>query len=525
MSAGQLVVVLNAHLPFVRHAGVENVPQEQWLYQAITESYIPLLDVFGTLERDRVPIRLTLSLSPALLGMLADPLLRTRYLGHLDALVELAEREERRTRADARFHRVAEMYLARFCRARTLFLDEWQRDLIAAFRAYQECGALEIITSAATHGFLPLLTPSPAGVRAQIHVAASEYRRFFGGSPLGFWLPECGYEPGLDAELARAGFRYFFVDTHGLAHATPRPVYGVYAPVVCDSGVAVFGRDPESTKTLCSPSDGYPANVWYRDFHLDLASEQGAPLHPSVLATGPPPAYAGLKYHRNTGPTEDKDVYDPERATAQAHADAEHFVAARLAQLEWLGRTMDRPPVIVCLYDAELFGRGWFEGPLWLEHVFRRLANAAALEAVTPGDLLARHVTAQAATPAASTWRGAGYNETWLTGQNGWIYRHLHAATDRLHALCRRYPSAEVRTRRALTQALRELLLAQASDWAFLMARRTDADYAVRRTRQHLAHCRQLCDEIEANDIDDLRLSALEDSDNVFPTLDYRVLT
>ena len=134
-------------------------------------------------------------------------------------------------------------------------------------------------------------------------------------------------------------------------------------------------------------------------------------------------------------------------------------------------------------------------------------------------------MTAQRATPAPSSWCGTGYNETWLTGQNGWVYRHLHATTDRLHALCRRYPSAEVRTRRALTQAVRELLLAQASDWAFLMARRTDADYAVRRTRQHLLHCQRLCDEIEANDIDDLHLATLEDTDNVFPTLDYRVLT
>src|SRR5207247_1848767 len=167
-------------------------------------------------ESDRVPTRLTLSLSPPLLAMLADHLLRGRYLRHLDRLVELAEKEERRTRADERFHRVAEMYLARFCRARTIFLEDWGQDLIAAFRSYQERGLLEIITCAATHGFLPLLAVTPGAVRAQIEVAVAEHRRFFARTPEGFWLPECAYEPGLDAELARAGVRYFFVDTHGI---------------------------------------------------------------------------------------------------------------------------------------------------------------------------------------------------------------------------------------------------------------------------------------------------------------------
>src|SRR5437667_420459 len=270
MSQASLAFVLHAHLPFVRHPAHEDFLEERWLAEAITETYIPLLEMLGALERDRVPARLTLSLSPPLLAMLADHLLRTRYLRHLDRLVELAEKEERRTRADERFHRVAEMYLARFWRARTIFLEEWGQDLIAAFRSYQERGLLEIITCAATHGFLPLLGVTPGAVRAQIEGAVAEHRRFFARPPEGFWLPECAYEPGLDAELARVGVRYFFVDTHGIAHATPRPVYGVYAPIACDSGVAAFGRDPDSSKQVWSAEEGYPGDFWYRDFYRDI---------------------------------------------------------------------------------------------------------------------------------------------------------------------------------------------------------------------------------------------------------------
>src|SRR5213594_3709056 len=355
MPQASLAFVLHAHLPFVRHPAHEDFLEERWLAEAITETYIPLLEMLGALARDRVPVRLTLSLSPPLLAMLADHLLRRRYLRHLDRLVELAEKEERRTRADERFHSVAEMYLARFWRARTIFLDEWGQDLIAAFRSYQERGLVEIITCAATHGFLPLLAVTPGAVRAQIEVGVAEYRRFFGGVPEGFWLPECAYEPGLDAELARVGVRYFFVDTHGIAHATPRPVYGVYAPIACDSGVAAFGRDPDSSKQVWSAEEGYPGDFWYRDFYRDIGFDLDYDyVRPYLPATGERVA-TGLKYHRITGASDDKQPYVPEWAATKAALHAEHFVESRTRQVESLAADRDRPPLLTVPFDAELF--------------------------------------------------------------------------------------------------------------------------------------------------------------------------
>jgi 1,4-alpha-glucan branching enzyme len=524
VAKGRIALVLHAHLPAVRHPEHEDFLEERWLYEAVTETYIPLLEVLAALDHEHIAARFTISLSPSLLGMLADRLLRTRYLRHLDRLVELAEKEERRTRREPIFHRLAEMYLARFWRARTLFLDEWHQDLIAAFRAYQEQGIVDIITSAATHGLLPLLAASPGVVRAQIEVAAAEHRRFFGRGAEGFWLPECAYQPGLDAELARAGFRYFFVDTHGLALASPRPVYGVYAPIACPSGVAAYGRDPESAKQVWSAEEGYPGDFWYRDFYRDIGFDLDYDyVRPYLPPTGQR-IHTGIKYHRITGKTEHKEPYDPEWARQQVQAHAAHFVEARLKQVEWLGRTMDRPPIVVCPYDAELFGHWWFEGPQWLEQVLRQIAATPELTALTPADDLELNPTVQLSTPAASTWGWKGHQEVWLAGQNDWVYRHLHAAAERLHALCRRYPSADERTRRALTQALRELLMAQASDWGFMMSRETTAEYAVRRTKDHLLRCQRLCAEVERGAVDDLGLAALEDADNLFPALDYRVL-
>src|SRR5262249_26377127 len=337
MVQGSIALVFHAHLPFVRHPEQPESLEERWLFEALTETYLPLLDMLTALERDRVPARFTLSLSPTLLAMLGDRLLRARYLQHLDRLVGLSEREERRTRGEPAWHRCAELYLARFTRARASFLDDWRQDVAGVLRGHQERGRIEIITTAATHAVLPLLATSPALVRAQIEVGVAEYRRYFGRPAPGFWLPECAFEPGLDSELARVGCRYFVVDTHGLTHATPRPVYGTYAPVACPSGVAAFGRDPDSATQVWSAEVGYPSDPSYRDFHrdigFDLPEEALRPFVPGDRRTA-----TGLKYHRITGAMADKEPYEPERARSRAAEDAAHFVASRRAQVAWLRR-------------------------------------------------------------------------------------------------------------------------------------------------------------------------------------------
>lgn len=524
MPLGYLSLVLHAHLPFVRHPEHEDFLEERWLFEAISETYIPLLEVLEGLARDRVRCRLTISLTPTLLAMLSDPLLCARYLRYLDRLVELGEKEERRTRSTPPFHRLAEMYLARLYRARAVFLHEWQQDLVGAFRFFQESGLVEIIASAATHGYLPLLAVNPTAVRAQIEVGVAEYRRFFGRDPRGFWLPECAYDEGLDILLARCGVRYFFLETHGIVHAEPRPVYGVYAPVACDSGVAAFGRDPDSSKQVWSARGGYPGDPWYREFYRDIGFDLDHDyVRPALPPTGQR-VYTGLKYYRITGKGPHKEPYDPDAARQRAQEHAADFAAARRRQVSWLASNMNRPPLVVAPYDAELFGHWWFEGPQWLDFLVRRLATGEdGLRLVTPSDYLELHPTLQLANPATSSWGWKGYHEVWLCGRNDWIYRHLHAAADRIVMLARRMPTADELTRRALTQAARELLLAQASDWAFIMSRETAVDYAVRRTKDHLLRFARLCSQVEAADVDAQGLRALEAADNIFPAFDYRV--
>jgi 1,4-alpha-glucan branching enzyme len=521
---GFLSLILHTHLPFVRHPEYDEFLEESWLYEAITETYIPLIDLLEGIVQDRVPCRLTMSLTAPLLNMLSDPLLQGRYLRRLDRLIELATKEQERTRSEPAFHALADMYLRLFTHSRAVFADRYRGDLVQAFRAFQEAGALEIIACAATHGYLPLLQINEKAIRVQIRVGVEEYQRFFGRAPLGFWLPECAYYPGVDTILKEYGIQYFLVDTHAVLYATPRPFYNIYAPLYCPSGVAAFGRDPESSKQVWSSIEGYPGDFVYRDFYRDVGHDLDYEyIRPYLPPTGER-VNIGIKYYRITGETDQKIPYDPHLARERAAEHAGNFMFNREKQIEWIAGGMDRPPLVVAPYDAELFGHWWFEGPQWLNYVIRKVAyDQQTFQLLTPADYLERYPTNQVATPVASSWGHKGYNEVWLSGENDWIYRHLHKAADRMTELAARFSEANALQQRALNQAARELLLAQSSDWAFLMQQRTAQHYAAQRTTQHLQRFTRLYDSLCTDQLNEQWLGEIESRDNIFPTLDYRV--
>src|SRR5690349_12932132 len=234
---GYLALVLHAHLPFVRHPEHEKFLEENWLFEGITETYIPLLRLFEQWLQDGIRIRLTLTLTPTLCSMLLDPLLQERYLRHLDELIEMAERETHRTHWEKPFNALAAFYLDRFKTTRDFYLGR-KRDLIAVFRTLQQAGLLEIITSAATHAVLPLLANHLPSLRGQVLVARDHYKACFGQDPRGIWLPECAYSEGLENILKEAKLRWFITDTHGILHARPRPRYAIFAPILTLNGVA-----------------------------------------------------------------------------------------------------------------------------------------------------------------------------------------------------------------------------------------------------------------------------------------------
>lgn len=518
---GYLAIVLHAHLPYVRHPEYEDSLEENWLYEAITDTYIPILMVLEGLVRDGVDFRLTLSISPTLSSMLLDPLLQSRYERRLRNLLDLAGKEIARTRAEPALNRLARMYHERLERTSDAYLHHYGKDLVRAFGSLQALGKVEIIASAATHGYLPMLSVNPAAVRAQVRVGIDHHRRLFGGRPRGFWLPECAYFPGVDGFLEEQGIRHTILEANGITRACPRPTGGVYAPVYCPSGVAAFGRDPESSKQVWSSVEGYPGDYDYREFYRDIGYDLnldyiGPHVHRDGIRID-----TGFKYYRVTGKGDFKAPYVPKRAVEKAEMHAEDFVAHREAQASRLGPLMNRKPVIVAPFDAELFGHWWFEGPVWLDYVIRKIASGRReVGLVTLSEYLEEYPTNEVATPCLSSWGDKGFSEVWLNGSNDWIYPHLHSAAGEVEARGRL--DATGLAKRAFDQAARELLLAQASDWAFMINSGTMVEYASKRTRGHLSRLHRLLRDAEENKIDEAWLSTIESQDNIFPDLDYR---
>lgn len=516
--SGYLCLVLHAHLPYVRHPEYPEFLEERWLFEAVRESYLPLLRVL----RDRKPAageaRITVSLSPTLMAMLDDPLLRQRCARHLDRVALLAAKEVKRTEGDARWQPLARYYET----VSEANLATWRSlnhgDLVNAFIAAEINGAIELITTAATHAFLPLWRRHPDAVRRQIEAGINVFSRRTGHAPAGFWLPECGYYPGLEIFLADAGMRYFFLETHGLLNAQPAPPHGVYAPVVCPNGLAAFGRDPESSRQVWSSQGGYPGDFDYREYYHDIGTMLPIDDLKKIFPVADLDASTGFKYLRITGHDGEKEPYHPGRAADKAKIHALDFLDKKSEQAARAAPDMDAPPIFVAPYDAELFGHWWFEGPLFLEAMLNLADRGGSIAMITPSDYLARHGEGHEAVPAASTWGARGYHEVWLNETTAWMYPHLFRATERATALENDAHASltPAMKQRLLAQTRRELLLAQSSDWAFMLNAGSHVEYAEKRVRGHLARFYWLADALATGRIDDERLRAIETADPLF---------
>ncbi len=525
MPNGYLLLVLHAHLPFVRHPEHHWFLEENWLFEAISETYLPLLRVMERLETDEIPFRLSISVSPTLSAMLRDELLQQRYLRHLELMCDLADRELERTRDDERFHKVARMYKRLFAENLSDFVEKYDHNVLKGFDYYSKRGKVELLTTAATHAYLPLYQQYPEAIKAQVQVAVDQHRKVFGKPPKGFWLPECGYFPGLEEELKDQGLRYFFSASHGILYGYTKPENGVYKPTRCPNGLAVFGRDVDSANAVWSSEEGYPGDPSYRDFYRDIGFDLpldyiGEYIHEDGIRI-----HTGFKYHAITDKSDpNKRPYDPDEAARTVEAHAENFIYNQKKQLKKLGKIMSEPPVITGPFDAELFGHWWFEGPQWIESVIRKLhAEDTGIEMLTGAEYLKQYTELQEVQPAFSSWGNKGYSEVWLDSSNDWIYRHLHKIVERMIDLVDRFPNESGLKRRFLEQAAREVLLSQASDWPFIMRAGTNVTYAVRRIKEHVKNFTTVYDSLSRGEVSTEWLTSVERRHNIFPDIDYRV--
>jgi 1,4-alpha-glucan branching enzyme len=494
--------VLHAHLPYVRHREANRL-EERWLYEAITETYIPLL---WNLEKEIHSGKWTISFSPPLMEMLSDPLIQRRYLNYLDKTDALIQKELMHVQ-DEKEKKIVHFYEERFRNIRKTFV-KWNQNLLEGFNHYFKKGLIECITSSATHTFLPYLQ-TEQGLAMQIKHGISCFERHFGVKPKGIWLPECAYTPGVDARLYHEGIQYTFVDEHALNYADPTPTKGVGAPIYSPHGIALFARNQELSNYIWSSSYGYPGDHQYREFYRDLAYERDWDyikpyVHPEGIRVD-----TGLKYHRITGHTEWKEFYEPDLAKERVKDHANHFKSILQEQLNKYGGQSFPPHVVTLPFDAELFGHWWFEGPEWFTRVLSLRINQ--IEAVTPSEYINRHnQDLETAHVTFSTWGRDGYGDVWLNERNEWVYRHLHFMEKKLVELTSTKDIGNELIARAIQQLSREWMLATSSDWAFILDNESASQYAANRCNEHISRFTLLLEQLEGNTITEEFLVNLE---------------
>ncbi|MFI5207583.1 MAG: 1,4-alpha-glucan branching protein domain-containing protein [Gemmatimonadales bacterium] len=512
------VLALHSHLPWVLHHG--RWPHgSDWLCEAALDTYLPLLEALEDLEREGVPAPLTLGITPVLAAQLAHPAFAAEmraFLAHRIEACDVAPASLAAT-GDGALVPLAAFWRERLTRLGARF-ERADGNLVTAFGALEARGRLEIMSSAATHGFLPLLGRDES-IRLQLLTGRAEHRRLFGRDPAGCWLPECAFRPagpwapagarastfrqGTDAHLTQAGFRYVFVDAHqasageslgqyldvplgterfdaerhgevlpvhteGPAARSPLRVYRVNGKG--RTALAAFVRDPDASMQVWSRRRGYPGDGTYLEFH-------------KIRWPG------GLKLWRVTDPEADlgaKQAYDPAQARARAGDHARHF-AGVLAATRAEGRGA---AVIAAPFDTELFGHWWFEGVDFLADLFRALPSTT-VQPVTAGGHVTAHPPRAIVRLAEGSWGAGGDYRMWLNHETAWTWRRLWPLEDAFWAVAGSALSGEPQ-RAILAQAARSLLLSQASDWQFIISTGAAADYAELRFNEHCEDAERL---------------------------------
>jgi 1,4-alpha-glucan branching enzyme len=432
---GALALVLHSHMPYVEGFGTWPFGEE-WLWEAVACVYLPLLEL---LDGRAVTVGLTPVLCDQLDAMQGDA--GERYLHflrdvrapiHAEDAAGLDDGDEPLLAAEVR--RAA----ADYTRADEAF-EERGRDLVGGFAALER---VELWTSAATHGLLPLMA-TDAGMRLQVATGTASHMTRFGDWSGGFWLPECAYVPGLERELAEHGVRAFCVDQTGV------PGFEHLLPVATDPGPVAVPVDWESVQLVWNDENGYPAHDTYRNYW-------GRTVH-------------DLKPWSNAG-----EPYDHEAALELGRAHARDFVGRVSERLRDGG-------LLCCALDTELLGHWWYEGLDWLGAVFDE-AEAQGLPLVTVSEGI--EMLEPVARPLApSTWGHGKDFTTWDSPAVAELAFEARAAELRTVAAVAAHGAPHA----ALERAARELLAIQASDWSFMVTRQLAADYPLERMRGHRA--------------------------------------
>lgn len=455
-------IIIVCHYPFVFPvSGGEVSLEEETYFETVSETWIPLLEVFDSLEKQGVHFRFGLALSPSLCSIFQNTALSERYLLWLEKRIEFGSRELRRCTGtgNKEMKSLASEYLGHDCHRRELFVDKYKQDLLGAFLEYQKRGRVELLLSPATHAFLPFYASMEEAIRSQIETAITHHKKYMESVPAGFWLPELGWNRELGKFLVDYGFTYTVVSAHALVLGSPNAERGSFFPVKTPSGLIAFAQDGTVEKDFETIKE-QGKNV-YRSQVLDAGFELPVKAIKRFLGSGNCRRSTGYRYW-----TDDRKLYDFSAASAAASAAAVSFLNRRAALLEEAQTHIEHPAISLWAVDANCLGRSWHEGMVFLESLVKEIDRRQAPRFLTPLEYLTEthHTSFQVVEPEYSSALHNGYGEVLLDASNDWIYRHIFRSIQRMTEMTEHFSSDSGLKERSLNQAARELLLAQSTD-------------------------------------------------------------
>lgn len=528
MKKGYVNIVLHAHLPYIRHLDDETVFEEEWFYEAMCESYMPLVRMLFKARDEKLKYHITLVLSPTLVEMIKDRANCKGFVEYLDKHIELGEKELKRLEGNDEFYRVAEDTLNLYKAARNEVVNKYGEKLINALIGLQESGYVEIITSVAAHTFLPIYESRPSLVKAEIATANSVHFTTFKDYSKGLWLPDCGYYPRLDEILKKNAIesQYFFVSPVSFALAKNNIKRGVYAPVKTTSGMYVFAFETSLMNLVTSSIDGYPGDDDYREFYRDIGYDLPLSYIGEYVPDAEKRGFTGYKYYSVSGKKEDKKVYNKDKAMAKVDMHSSHFVDSIQARVKEVGSLIDQDPVINLAFDAELLGHWWKEGIDWLYSVIKKINANDNLSLITSSDYIKIYPDAEKASLARSALTLNTYASPYLDGSNNKIQRVIFNAIDKVEDITARYYNDKNPVRlRYIKQAVKEMLLATSSDWLQIMHNNTSPIYAERKIEEHLQSINKIYDLLSYGKGDTSWLVRQEKKYPLFDAIDYHTFT
>ncbi|HPT68788.1 MAG TPA: DUF1957 domain-containing protein [Syntrophomonas sp.] len=479
-----IMLVLHSHIPFVKRQGRWPFG-EVWLFEAMAETYIPFLRTWLRLRDEGLHAPVTLSLSPPLLDQLSSSYIQKEFLTYLRERENKAAEDERyyMSVAEPNMASLANFYYRFYRDIRRDFTLELDSNLVNVFNELKKDNEVEILATAASHAYLPLLDRK--SLQHQIYWGIKTYENYFACEPEGFWLPECGYFQGIEDLLIKNGLKYFYVDSHAVEGGKPLGDSSLMAPELVwhdetfantglstyrpykikDRNIMVLGRNAMISQQVWSADYGYPGDKDYREFHRESPR-------------------SGFKYWRITDRSNGAKLpYEPEQARQKARQHARHFLnSIRNTGREAVNLGFDEPLIVGC-YDTELFGHWWWEGIEWLEEVVRGIALSSELNFILPTEINLPSAEAQV---FESSWGMGGKHYIWKNKETQWMWDIIRKASNEFDELDKSSINSDIKMR-SQAQALRELILIESSDWLFMVTNNLTRDYAMKRFFEHYA--------------------------------------